>query len=120
MREHLHVDASLIHLPDAQGAKIMQALKKILGAGSFRTGEMGDQFGIPVMLFERDDRNLCRGRHVVSISWESCWGRPLYHDGRSCEDLKRRGVNMASHGTEGWMAWKRRKGVAGMSTGPMP
>ena len=66
MREHLHVDAGLVHLLEAQLAEVVQPLAHLrvarLGAALL---EVRRDFGVPVMLFERDDR--VRGlAHVVS------------------------------------------------------
>ena len=57
VREHLDVDAGLVHFLDAQRAEIVEPLVGLVAAAGFRAGEMLGQFRIPIMLFDGDDRN---------------------------------------------------------------
>ena len=56
MREHLDVDAGLVHLADAQLAHVLQPLAQ-LRVTRLRSGfrEVPGDFGIEVVLFESDD-----------------------------------------------------------------
>ena len=56
VRQHLQIDAGLVHLADAQRAEIVEPLDDIAtGAGT--AAELLD-LGVQVMLFERDDVGL--------------------------------------------------------------
>ena len=56
MREHLHVDAGLVHFLDPQGAEVVEPLFGLVATAGFRAGEMLGQLRVPVMLFDRNDR----------------------------------------------------------------
>ena len=65
MREHLDVDAALVHFLEAQCAKIVQPLVGIVAAAGLRPGVVLGQLGIPIMLFDRDDRAIRLFKHGV-------------------------------------------------------
>ena len=64
MGEHLHVDAGLVHLLDAQRAEIEQALVGLARAPGFDAGEMGGHLRVPVVLLDGDHRTLRLVQHV--------------------------------------------------------
>ena len=66
VREHLDVDAGLVHFLDAQRAKVVEPRVGLIAAARFRTGEMLGEFGIPIMLFDGNDRNMRLFEHDVS------------------------------------------------------
>src|SRR5262245_6095152 len=68
MRQDLQIDASLIHLADAQRAEIIEPLNDIAARARART-ELLD-LRVLVMLFERDDVGLLC--HSCSPSYASC------------------------------------------------
>ena len=56
--EHLHVDADFVHLLEAPFAEIVETLLGVAAARRFDAGKGLGQFGIPVVLLERDDRTV--------------------------------------------------------------
>ena len=66
--EHLHVDAGLVHLLDAQRAEIEQALVGLARPPGFDAGEMGGHLRVPVVLLDRDHRTLRLVQHVRCVS----------------------------------------------------
>ena len=66
MREHLDVDAGLVHFLDAQRAEIVKPLVGLVAAARFRAGEMLGQLRIPIMLFDGDDRAVRLFEHDAS------------------------------------------------------
>ena len=66
MREHLDVDAGLVHLLEAQAAEIEEPLVGLVAAAGFGAGEMLGQFRVPVMLLDGDDRTIRLLHHDAS------------------------------------------------------
>ena len=54
LRQHLEVDAGLVHLPQAQFPEVEKAFTQ-LGRAALSGGEVGRHLGVPVVLLERDD-----------------------------------------------------------------
>jgi hypothetical protein len=66
VREDLHVDPRLVHLPDPQLAVVEEALGDARRAAhAVERIEGGGDFPIPVVLFERDDAGLPWSGHAV-------------------------------------------------------
>ncbi len=66
MREHLDVDAGLVHFLDAQRAQIVEPRVGLVAAAGFRAGEMLGQLRVPIMLFDGDDRTIRLFEHDAS------------------------------------------------------
>ena len=60
VRQHLDIDFGFIHFPQPQLSHIEQSAFDIGHALAFTAGEHGQQIGIPIMLFERDNERLVR------------------------------------------------------------
>ncbi len=67
MRQHLHVDADLVHLPDAQLAEIVQPLPGVARPPGFDARVGRGQFGVPIMLLQRDDWTFRLDIHDVRV-----------------------------------------------------
>ena len=65
VRQHLDVDAGLVHLLDAERAEIIEPLVGLVAAAGFRTGKMLGELGVPIMLFDGDDRTIRLFEHDV-------------------------------------------------------
>ena len=66
MRDHLDVDAGLVHLLEAQRAEIEQPLLLRAGPPGFDPGVGLGQFGVPVVLLDGDDRAIRLLEHRTS------------------------------------------------------
>ena len=66
MRQHLHVDAGLVHFLEAERAQIVEPLVRLVAAAGFRAGEMLGQLRVPIMLLDRDDRAVRLLHHDAS------------------------------------------------------
>ena len=78
MRQHLDVDSSLIHFLDPQGAEIEQPLLNGSFTAGLRAGEMLGELGVPIVLFDGDDRTIRLFEHFASPrSLMPAW-RPLF------------------------------------------
>ncbi len=62
VRQHLKIDAGLVHLLQPQRADIVEPLDQPRRALRIHPGKMLFDLGIEVVLFERDDIGLCRHR----------------------------------------------------------
>ena len=63
-RDHLHVDADVVHLLDAQRAEIVQPLLLLARPAGFAADVSLRQFLVPVMLFDGDDRTMRFTKHL--------------------------------------------------------
>ena len=68
VRDHLHVDAGLVHLLDAQRAEIEQPLHLRPGPAGFETDVGLGHLGVPVVLLDGDDRAIRLLEHRTLLS----------------------------------------------------
>ncbi len=66
MRKQLDVDAGLVHVFQAQLAEVVKHLVGFVAAAGLGAGEMLGKLGIPIMLFDGDDRNIRLFEHDAS------------------------------------------------------
>ena len=67
VRDHLHVDAGLVHLLEAQRAEIEQPVHLRSGPAGFQPDVGLGQLGVPVMLLDRDDRAIRLLEHFTPL-----------------------------------------------------
>ena len=70
VRNHLHVDAGLVHFLEAKLAEVEQALGQFRLASGVEAGEQGGELRVPIVLFQRDDRTLRLLQHWISAPGE--------------------------------------------------
>ena len=88
MRQHLDVDAGLVHLLDAQLAEIVQPLRGIARPPGFDARIGRRQFGIPIVLLQRDDWTFRLLHHdVLCPRWSD--GVPS-NGGAGCHEIAKR------------------------------
>jgi len=58
VRQHLDVDASLVHLLEPQRAQVVKPLVGLVAAAGFGAGVMLGQLRVPIVLFDGDDRTI--------------------------------------------------------------
>ena len=66
VRDHLHVDADVVHLLDADAGEIVQALALLARPCRLRCRVGLGQFLVPIMLLDGDDRTMRLTEHVSS------------------------------------------------------
>lgn len=74
--DHLDVDAGFVHLGEPQVAEVEQPFAQLRRAAGVEAGEMGDEFLVPVMLFEGDDRAMRFRQHAACVPkkiWPGAW-----------------------------------------------
>ncbi len=66
VRQHLNVDAGLVHFLEPQAAEVEKPLVGLIAPARFRTGEMLGKFRVPIVFFDGDDRAVRLLHHDVS------------------------------------------------------
>jgi len=66
VRQHLNVDAGLVHFLEAQAAEVEKPLVGLVAPSRLRPCEMLGKFRVPIVFFDRDDRAVRLLHHDVS------------------------------------------------------
>ncbi len=66
VRQHLDVDAGLVHFLEPQAAKVEKPLVGLVAPARLRPGEMLGKFRVPIVFFDGDDRAARLLHHDVS------------------------------------------------------
>ena len=83
MRDHLHVDADLVHFLEAKRAEIEQPVHLRARPAGFQPDVGLGQLGVPVVLFDGDDRAVRLLEHftpLAKLSWFRIRGASACHD----------------------------------------
>ncbi len=71
VRQHLDIDAGLVHLPDAQIVHVDQPLARILAAAGALV-DLGVDIGVEIMLLDGNDLRSVPARHDESVLPVNC------------------------------------------------